>query len=144
MPALDEHPVTLKTRRLLATVALLLVNAAACRHTEVALVTVRNDTAAELIVATRVPGNSEFTGTMRLAPKQEDILIKYEEDRRKARAIERLVEAMRVEVGSCVASVNQTSIVKSSIRDDENRHWRIHLTQEALKVGGCDSSAPSP
>lgn len=121
----------------LLTALVVALAAPACRHTEMALVTVRNDTPAELVVATRVPGGARFTGTMRLAPNQEDFLIKYEEDKRNARPIERLVEAMRIEVGSCVASINQTSIAKSSVRDDENRHWRIHLTQEALTTAGC-------
>ena len=59
----------------------------ACRLTEVALVTVRNDTRAPVAVELRIPGEAVFRDDLMLAPADEGTLLKYEEPRRHARPI---------------------------------------------------------
>ena len=111
MPPLDERPLV-RLRPVSTLVACLLLMApaaAACRTTEVALVTLRNDTPSSILVLARLHGNDDFGTPYHLASHQEDVLIKYEENRRSARPIENMVEAVRIESPSCVASLVQRS-----------------------------------
>ena len=56
-----------------------------CRLTEVALVTVRNETKVDVAVKVRLPGQSDFQEDLRLKPAEERTILKYEEPRSTAR-----------------------------------------------------------
>lgn len=61
--------------------ALWFASAPGCRHTEVAILTVRYETTSALLVHSSVPGGAGFRQDWSLDSQEERVLIKYEEDK---------------------------------------------------------------
>ena len=115
----------------------LLLALASCRLTEVALVTVRNETGGPLAVRARLPGDPAFREDLALQPAQESTLVKYEEPRHEARALPSLVDGLKVEASGCVATLEAPAVARAAVRTEQPRRWTVRVTPELLKSAGC-------
>ena len=108
-----------------------------CRLTEVALVTVRNETPAELGVKVRLPGDPRFQEDRPLPPAQENVLLKYEEPRSEARPMSALVDGLELTTGVCRAKLEGAAVAAAAVRTEHPRRWTVKVTPELLRSSGC-------
>jgi hypothetical protein len=114
-----------------------------CRLTEVAIVTVRNETTADLTVHTRFPGDVEYNEDRLLRPADERAVLKYEEPRASVTPLSELVVGLRFRTafGCITAPLESSALFGVSVRDNERRRWTVRITDELLRSKGC---SPSP
>ena len=108
-----------------------------CRLTEVALVTVRNETPAALGVKVRLPGDPTFQDDRPLPPAQENVLLRYEEPRSEARPMSALVDGLELVAGACVARLEGAAVAAAAVRTEHPRRWTVKVTPELLRTAGC-------
>jgi hypothetical protein len=122
--------------------SLLLLAAAAvlsCRVTEVALVTVRNDTRADVAVRVRLPGSPTFRDDLMLKPTDERTILKYEEQKSAAQALPSLVDGLQVVVGPCMGTLDTADVARAAVRTEHPRRWTVLVTPAVLRASGCPS-----
>src|SRR4029078_5678176 len=101
MPLVDEHAdIRVRPPWWLAALALL-----SCRLTEVALVTVRNETKADVAIHVRLPGDPQFRDDLVLRPAEERAILKYEEPKSTARSLPSLIDGLQVVSGPCTSTL---------------------------------------
>jgi hypothetical protein len=123
--------------RRLGLVTIVAFTISSCRLTEVALVTVRNETPAELGVKVRLPGDPRFQEDRPLPPAQENVLLKYEEPRSETRPMSALVDGLELMAGACVAKLEGAAVAAAAVRTEHPRRWTVKVTPELLSASGC-------
>jgi hypothetical protein len=151
----DEHVEFLRDRRagangrgyspvsIAVTAFLMLLGLVGCPLTNVALVSVSNETPAALRVRSRLRGSATFAGTMDLAPAEEKPLLKYQEGRFTVEPIARLVLGLElVTSAGCVARLEDGSLTRASTRDPDAPLWTVHLRPDDLPGLRCTAGRP--
>jgi hypothetical protein len=106
--------------------------------TEVALISVRNESSAPVHVCARVHGSERYQDTVDLAPNEERALVQYEEGRFRVDPVERRVLGLELVTSSgCVARLEDGALVRASSRASDSRHWTIHVEQTTLGSARC-------
>lgn len=152
---MDEHVELLKNRgdrecgrgstRLLIALpsVLMLLVLGGCPLTNVALVSVSNETPAHLQVRSRLRGNATFAGAMDLAPTEEKPLLKYEEGWFTVEPIAKLVLGLDLVASTgCVARLENGALTRASTRDPDAPLWTVHLRPEDLPGIQCPPGTP--
>jgi len=134
-PARAGHPGGL----LLLLPALTLVS---CRFTEMALVTVRNETVYDLAVHLRLPGDEAFREDLILESGQESTLLKYEEPGGVARPLPEVIEALKLITDACVATLEAPAVAAATLRVPFQRRWLLRVTPALLRASGCATPDP--
>jgi hypothetical protein len=138
---MDEQACLLGELLRLVAAGLVAVTLCACRFTEVALVTVLNETSSDITVYTVLP-RSDGTGDdvpVRLAAHEEGAIVKYEEPRGEVLPLSANLRAIRVVAGDCVVVMTGDSMRGVARRRASRRHWVIHVGSETLRALGCGS-----
>lgn len=136
MPSMDEHPhVRMTASRLLLVAATVL----SCRMTEVALVTVRNETKSDVAIHVRLPGDPTFRDDLDLKPAEEKTLLKYEEQGSTAQPLPSLVDGLQVVAGPCTSTLDTTAVARAAVRTEKPRRWTVLVTPALLRASGCPS-----
>ena len=108
-----------------------------CRVTEVALVTVRNETPAQVAVHVRLPGNPRFRDDVVLKPAEEATILKYEEPKTGVQPLPSLVDGIQVVAGACTGTLETADGTRAAVRTDHPRRWTIRVTPEVVRASGC-------
>lgn len=141
MPSVDEH--TGVRMNLWLSIAALTV--LSCRVTEVALVTVRNETKASVTVHVRLPGDPQFRDDVVLNPAEERTILKYEEPKSKAQPMPSLVDGLQIVTGPCTSTLENADVARAAVRTERPRRWTVRVTPATLHASGCAApSSPSP
>ena len=110
-----------------------------CRLTEVAIVTVRNETTADFTIHTRLRGDTGYNEDRLLRPTEERAVLKYEEPRSGVTPLSELIVALRFRTasGCTTAPLESSALTGASVRDRERRRWTVRVTNEVLRTEGC-------
>jgi hypothetical protein len=152
---MDEHPDILKWRGappprarscdaavVLTAVLAVVLLAAGCPITNVALVSVSNQTPTRLHVRARLRANPTFEDAMDLGPTEESALMKYEEGPFTVEPIEKLVNSLElVTPVGCVARLEDGPLTRASTRDAHATRWTIYLRPDDLPGIRCAGGA---
>jgi hypothetical protein len=115
----------------------LLVLLGSCRFTEMALVTVRNETTVELSVHVRLPGDEAFREDLLLESGQESSLLKYEEPGGQARPVLEVIEALKLVTATCALTLEGPALAQATLRVPYHRRWLLRVTPVLLRQAGC-------
>jgi hypothetical protein len=134
----DEQAVVLRLRIGRALLIALSFAAGGCATTEVAIITVRNETAADLAVQPRLHGQSELDEPVTLRPSEERVMIKYEEPRSRLTPVSQYVDGLRVTTAArCEGALDSNAVTRAAERSRDRRRWTIRLTSQLLRTSGC-------
>jgi hypothetical protein len=139
VPALDEQVGILMRRvrhEFVYGAALTLL--CACRLTQVALVSVRNETPQDLVVYTILPGDPIDRTPVKLTPNQEIGVLKYEEPTSQVTPISEQVRGIRVDSKECLGTlIDGSRMQMASYRLTRPRRWIIRVNPAILRAAGC-------
>jgi type II secretory pathway predicted ATPase ExeA len=112
--------------------------AGGCATTEVAIITVRNETSAELAVQPRLHGQGELDEAVTLRPSEERVMIKYEEPPSRPTPVSRYIEGLRVTTAArCEGALDSSAVTGAAERSRDRRRWTIRLTSQLLRTLAC-------
>ena len=115
-----------------------------CLSTEVALISVRNETATSVHVRARLRGFDNYEDTFDLAPAEERALVKYEEGRAHVDPVGKRVDGIEVVTSAgCVARVDDGALEKASTRESGARRWTVHVLPDAVAAARCPAASPA-
>jgi hypothetical protein len=107
-----------------------------CRLTEVAVVTVRNETVSDLTVHVRLPGDEDFREDLTLESAQESTVLKYGESG-EATPLPQLIDELRLVSGTCVGTLDAATVAELAERSTRARRWTLRVTPGLLRRSGC-------
>ena len=98
-----------------------------CRLTEVAVVTVRNESSTDFTVHTRLRGDTGYNEDRLLRPTEERAVLKYEEPRSGVTPLSELILGLRFRTasGCTTAPLQSAALLGASVRDRERRRGRF-------------------
>lgn len=116
-----------------------LATLAGCRFTDVALVTVRNESSIGITVHAQLHGAPNLRPDESLAPAEEGALVKYEEPRGAPTPITDLVTRLRFQTtaGCMTRTLEAPGLTANSTRDNKRHRWTIRVTGDLLQKEGC-------
>jgi hypothetical protein len=124
---------------LCAAVLVGLASLTGCRFTDVALVTVRNESNVGVTVHAQLHGEPDLRPDESLAPAEEGALVKYEEPRGAPTPITDLVTRLRFQTaaGCMTRTLEAPGLTAISMRDNKQHRWTIRVTGDLLQKEGC-------
>lgn len=109
----------------------------ACRMTEVALVTIRNETSVGVRLRAGLNGRPPLDPAMHLGPGAEDILLRYEEPRYGTPKVPDYIDSLEITVESCRLELGRIELERLAFRKPDVRHWTFRIRRELLDRAGC-------
>jgi len=117
------------------------IGATGCAWTEVALVSVQNETPATVHVRSRLRGNTAFENPFDLTPAEQRPLMKYEEGRFTVEPISNLVLVLEVVTpAGCILRLDDGALQRTATRDPDARRWTVHVRPDALAAATCEGT----
>ena len=114
-----------------------LLLAASCRFTDMALVTVRNETTTDVTVYVRLPGDEQFREDLLLESGQESALLKYEEPGTTPRPVLEVIEALKLVTATCAVTLEGPALTQATLRVPYHRRWLLRVTPALLQAARC-------
>lgn len=105
-----------------------------CHTTEVALVTVRNDTDERITLTPWMRGQPHREPAMEVRPREEDILVRYEEPRFGKPSFPPHIRSLTLTIAGCQRELPYERL---ATRKPGIRHWVIPVTAAVLAQLGC-------